>query len=216
MKIRYQMRGLAIGIIVTALLMGVATDEGRPLTDAEIKILASELGMVESDSLKLSDIQNATANPPAVPTVEPATEPKPEPTMEPTAEPTLEPTVEPAGENETESASEQTADSTSEPASDLSVDPTPEPTAEPTSKPATEPVVTSEPAAESVVIVVNPGATSVSVSKLLAEVGLVADANEYDAYLCNNGYSRRIAVGSFEITKGASEEEIAKIITRTR
>ena len=56
MKLRYQMRGLGIGIIVTALLMGVVKGEKLPLSDAEIKAKALELGMVESDSMKLSDI----------------------------------------------------------------------------------------------------------------------------------------------------------------
>ena len=50
MKLRYQMRGLGIGIIVTALLMGVVKGEKLPLSDAEIKAKALELGMVESDS----------------------------------------------------------------------------------------------------------------------------------------------------------------------
>lgn len=59
MKLKYQMRGLGIGIIVTALLMGVATGKGLPLTDAEIRAKASELGMVEGDSLKLTDFTNA-------------------------------------------------------------------------------------------------------------------------------------------------------------
>ncbi len=58
MKLKYQMRGLGIGIIVTALLMGVVTDNRIPLSDAEIRMLALELGMVDSDSLKLSDIPN--------------------------------------------------------------------------------------------------------------------------------------------------------------
>ena len=46
------MRGLGVGIIVTALLMGVATGKGIPLSDAEIKAKALELGMVESDSIR--------------------------------------------------------------------------------------------------------------------------------------------------------------------
>ena len=49
------MRGLGIGIIITALLMGVGTKKGMPLTDAEIKAKALALGMVESDSLKRED-----------------------------------------------------------------------------------------------------------------------------------------------------------------
>lgn len=57
MKLRYYLRGLGIGIIVTALLMGFVTREKLPLTDAEIKARARELGMVESDSRNLSDLQ---------------------------------------------------------------------------------------------------------------------------------------------------------------
>ena len=53
MKLRYQMRGLGIGMIVTALLMGV-TAEKVPLSDAEIRTRAAELGMVGRDSLKLT------------------------------------------------------------------------------------------------------------------------------------------------------------------
>ena len=63
MKLRYQMRGLGIGIFVTALLMGVATKEGRPLTDAEIRAKAYELGMVDGDSVRLTDIKGSTPNP---------------------------------------------------------------------------------------------------------------------------------------------------------
>ena len=56
MKLKYQLRGLGIGMIVTAILMGVATGHAIPLTDAEIKARALELGMVEGGSLKLTDL----------------------------------------------------------------------------------------------------------------------------------------------------------------
>ena len=100
MKLRYQMRGLGIGIIVTALLMGVALEDRQPLTDAEIRILATELGMVESDSLKLTDVQpnKPTEAPTMAPTVQPTAVPTRAPTTEPTAEPTIEPTIEPTVE----------------------------------------------------------------------------------------------------------------------
>ena len=62
-KLRYQMRGLGIGIFVTALLMGVATKEGRPLTDAEIRAKAYELGMVDEDSVTLTDFKGGTPGP---------------------------------------------------------------------------------------------------------------------------------------------------------
>ncbi|MEZ3425832.1 MAG: hypothetical protein K1W13_00280 [Lachnospiraceae bacterium] len=41
------------------------------------------------------------------------------------------------------------------------------------------------------------------------------DAKEYDKYLCANGYDKKIRAGSYEIPKGASDEEIALIITRS-
>ena len=57
MKLRYYLRGLGIGIIVTALMMGIATRDNAPMTDAEIKAAAYALGMVDSNSIKLSDIR---------------------------------------------------------------------------------------------------------------------------------------------------------------
>ena len=63
MKLKYQMRGLGIGIMVTALLMGVAMEKGIPLSDAEIKAKALELGMVERENLKLTDLQEESPLP---------------------------------------------------------------------------------------------------------------------------------------------------------
>ena len=39
MKLRYYLRGLGTGIIVTALILSRLTGTGRPLTDAEIREL---------------------------------------------------------------------------------------------------------------------------------------------------------------------------------
>ena len=53
---------------------------------------------------------------------------------------------------------------------------------------------------------------SEDVSALLAEAGVVKDANAYNEWLISNGYATRIQTGTFEIKIGASEEEIAKTI----
>ncbi|MDE6128237.1 MAG: hypothetical protein K2G16_03490, partial [Lachnospiraceae bacterium] len=68
---------------------------------------------------------------------------------------------------------------------------------------------------DTVTIVISSGQSSGAVSRTLADAGLVEDAKEYDKYLCANGYDKKIRVGSYEIPKGASEEEIALIITRS-
>ena len=48
MKLRYYLRGLGIGIIVTALVMTIAGSKEETLSDAEIKRRAAELGMVDT------------------------------------------------------------------------------------------------------------------------------------------------------------------------
>ncbi len=168
MKLKYYLRGLGIGILVTALIMGFTTRDSRPLTDAEIKAAAAELGMVESDSLRLADL-------PQEPTPTPEITPEPEATPEVTPEPTEEP------ENTSEAATETTQES----GADIS-------------------------------ITVSAGSGSRTVCNRLEEVGVIDDAAEFDKYLCDKGYSKRICVGTFEIPADASWEEIAKIITRSK
>lgn len=51
MKLKYYLRGLGIGIAVTALVLALAGGEKESLTDAEIIERAKELGMVESVTL---------------------------------------------------------------------------------------------------------------------------------------------------------------------
>ena len=170
MKLKYYLRGIGIGILVTALIMGFTTRDSRPLTDAEIKAAAAELGMVESDSLRLADLPQ-----------------EPTPTPEITPEPTKEPETTPEPEATTESSGE----------------------------PAKEPETTQESGTD-ISVTVSAGSGSRTVCNRLEEVGVITDAAEFDKYLCDQGYSKRICVGTFEIPADASWEEIAKIITRSK
>ena len=179
MKLKYYLRGLGIGMAVTALILGISFSgrngqETQTLTDEQIKERAAELGMVDSSELTLAALQNSTQSQPQV-TTEPETTAEPETTTEPEA--TAEPEV----------------------------------TAEP--EITAEPEVTATPEQSHSSITINKGADSGSVSRQLYEAGLVENAKAFDNYLCNNGYSRSINPGTYEITPGTSEEEIAKIIT---
>lgn len=183
MKRKYYLRGLGTGILVTALILIIASGQKETMTDEEVKARAKELGMVESTLL--SDLANQT------PAAEPETMADPAATAEPeTAE---KATPEPAAEPET------TAEPTPEPTAE------PEATAEPTTDPATE--------QESILITIRSGESSVSVSKTLEEAGLVASAQGYDRYLCENGYDKKIRSGEHRIPVGADDAEIAAIIT---
>lgn len=197
MKLKYYLRGLGIGMIVTALILGISFShrqgqETQILTDDQIRERAEQLGMVDSSELTLAALQNSVQQ--AQENTE-KTEASPEPDTEETTT-TSEPETTVAPENTTEP--EITA--------------APENTVEPEATPQPETIAASE-AAQAVTVTVKKGASSGSVSNRLQEAGLVEDAKSFDNYLCNNGYSRSINPGTYEIVPGTSEEEIAKIIT---
>ena len=187
MKLKYYLRGLGIGIVVTALLMGFATRERLPLTDAEIKARARALGMVESDSVQLSDIRQPGSTQSDRDTPE---NQEPEESREPEESKEPEESREPEGSKEPEESREP--EGSKEPEESQSTNPSEE-----------ESYVT---------IVVNKGYSSETVSRILAEAGLVEDAGAFDRYLVNAGYATRIRIGTYRILMGTSRERIAQII----
>ena len=189
MKLKYYLRGLGIGMAVTALILGISFSdrqgqEAQTLTDEQIRERASELGMVDSSELTLAALQNSA---------------QPQITMEPEVTEESETMTEPEATAEPEMTTK------------------PEATAEPemTTKPEAtkEPELITAPEQSQTTITIKKGSDSGSVSRVLYEAGLVENAKAFDNYLCNNGYSRSINPGIYEIAPGTSEEEIAKIIT---
>ncbi len=246
MDLKYYLRGLGVGIVVTALIMGIASsvDSKEALSDDEIRERARALGMVEestvlADTLAQGNVDSSVGGasgeeePEAVPSPtsdqeEEASAPEEEETSpSPEAEEDEEipeTSAEPkAAEKEVKPS--QSPSPTPVPSASPSPKPTAEPTAtpspEPTSEPASTPVAVSETDAgtsqgESITIHIAGGDSSLTVCKKLAQAGLIESASEYDAYLCQNGYDKRIRAGSFEIPVGAGEEEIAGIILKLK
>ena len=63
MKLKYYLRGLGLGTVLTAIIMGVVL--GKPsknITDAEVIKRAKQLGMVEAEST-LSSYSESSKNP---------------------------------------------------------------------------------------------------------------------------------------------------------
>lgn len=203
MKLRFYLRGLGIGIIVTALIMGMTTEAGQPLSDAEIRALAENLGMVDPSTLSLSDVGNMGGNQPSAPPKEvhqPNTSEEPE-----------------VGNDENVNSSEEgnstetpEPEETAEP--EESAVPSPTPDATETPSPSPSPTPTEVPDTESVTIVIVRGDSSYTVSRRLVEAGLIEDARGFDAFLVDNGYSKTIRTGTYKIPVGATWEEIARII----
>lgn len=196
MKLKYYLRGLGIGILVTTVILSLAGVGRKNMTDEEVVKRAKELGMVESTLL--SDLPDQTKTDEVRPT-EPEISLQPE-TSEPEAGPEPE---ESASTPETPEAPEETSVAPEE----TPVSPEETPVSPEDGNPDT-------PAGETVTLVIGRGESSTTVSKNLKKAGIVEDAAAFDRFLCNNGYDKKIITGTYEIPYGASEEEIAKIITR--
>lgn len=199
MKLKYYLRGLGIGILITTVILSLAGIGRKNMTDEEVVKRAKELGMVESTLL--SDLPDQTKAEEVRPT-EPETSLQPETSEPETSEPeTSEPEVSPEPE--------ETASTPETPAAPEETPVAPEET--PVSPEDGNP---DTPAGETVTLVIGRGESSTTVSKNLKKAGIVEDAAAFDRFLCNNGYDKKIITGTYEIPYGASEEEIAKIITR--
>lgn len=190
MKLKYYLRGLGIGMIVTALILGISFSNRQDqtsqiMTDDQIRERAAELGMVDSSELTLAALQNSEKQP---------------------TEGTPEETTQTQEQNNIEAEPETTQES------EATTEPEPKKTAGPET--TAEPEVTEAPQrTQTASITIQRGDDSGSASRRLYEAGLVENAKAFDNYLCNNGYSRSINPGTYEIAPGTSEEEIAKIIT---
>ena len=223
-RLKYYLRALGIGIIVTALLMGYSQKPPQ-MSDEEILRRAAELEL-EGQREVLADLATAspepenslesdaaisaesTASPVPGPTVEPAAGTTPKPTAEPAVSPTPKPTEEPVASPTPKPTEEPVASSTPKPTEEPAVSPTPKPTEEPTVSPA--------PAGDVAILVISRGESSMTVSRNLQELGLVEDYRAFDRFLCDNGYDHSISTGTHEIPLGATYEEIAGIICKIR
>lgn len=215
MKRKYYMRGLGIGVLVTAILCAVALPkQTKPMTDEEVIARAKELGYVKEESgvtpedidkikenekmtgtLGVSDGTDTTQTPEM--TTPNATK-EPDATPDATASPI--PTPEPPDK----------PDKPEQPASPTPVE-RPTATTVPDKTPSPRP--TETPAPISYTITVERGATARRVAERLEAVGAVDDADAFVKHLQKNNLTDFINIGTFTIPKGASYGDIAWILT---
>lgn len=202
MKLKYYLRGLGIGIVVTTLIFTLTSGEKEPLSDAEIRERAYQLGMVDSSSLTLGALQQSSEDTELTENlIEQESSAEQESQEEQESQAAQESTdLEENGNSEETQVTQGDAENES-----------PEETAQPVNG-----SVTTVTGAETVTITIQSGVSSLAVCRELEKAGLIEDAQSFDNYLCSIGYSRSINTGVFEIAFGTSEEEIAKIITRKR
>lgn len=241
MKLKYYLRGLGTGIVVTALVLGISLSHGKGrMSDEEITKRAKELGMVEGfesleEASKEKDIKKAEEEENGVSSNE-VTEGQ-------TASEEQDAAKAEAGQAKEDQAKADTGKldekEDSKPDSEKSgfgssikkeenpeVDQAEEADNQPKDQKQQQPETPKNDSKEeqgeasvaegkkSIILEVRSGDGSLSVARRAVEVGLVTDAAEFDRFLCQGGYDKRICTGRHQIPEGASMEEIAKLLIR--
>ncbi|MCI6629885.1 MAG: hypothetical protein MSH20_03630 [Lachnospiraceae bacterium] len=220
MRLKYYLRGLGIGIVVTAVIMGVSAERQKPvMTDEQIIARAKELGMVEQEGI-LAEIAGESVA--AVDQTEDAKAEAPKQEEAKAEAPKQEEAkAEPPKQEEAEAEAPKQEEAKAEaPEQEEVKAETPkqeEAKAEmPKTETADQEIAKPETVQKtsSVVVSIYPGEGSYTVSRKLAALGLVESADIYDKFLCQNGYDKKLCTGNYTITEGATADEIARILTK--
>ncbi len=209
MKLKYYLRGLGIGIAVTALLMGYSNKNRAAEPKAEVAteetagdLLADRNGEATTEEvIEQSTVENVTVETDSAETSEEETSQQ-ETASElesSTQEAETITEIESVTETETESVqAEETTDKKEQTQSSTEAD-----------AGNALPQTTIE-------INIVRGDDSGTVARKLQNAGMVESATEYDAYLMQHGYDKKIRVGKVEIPVDATWQEIAEYISGKR
>lgn len=189
MKLKYFLRGLGTGILLTALIlcMNYRTDSsGKNVVEQ-----AKELGMVfpKGTEKPADELLMPTSSPEAA-----------------TPTPKAEKKVVASGAGVTGEEGKIKETEKPQATSNPEVQATPKATPKATKKPVK---VTNGRE-----FTVRGGLLSSSVAREMKEAGIIKNADAFDEYLEKSGNARKVRAGTYKIPVGASYEEIARIITR--
>lgn len=241
MKLKYYLRGLGLGVAVTAFVMSRIMSK-EELTDAQIKLRAMELGMVEETVLaKLpqgasekadndKDKKNMNKETADDETKNNAEIMNNTEESNQSSQENMENIFHTVGEAEileqveipdTTKNKQKTDVSSSEVSENQEIEEIlPTQSQEQQNQENSEAILespvehdVSEEVIESyVVIAIEQGNGSETVSRKLYNAGLVESAVQFNRFLVQNGYDRNLNVGTYEIPIGSTEEELAKIL----
>lgn len=142
-----------------------------------------------------------------------------EPTNTTTIIPTITPKAEPTKASETTPTTKPKAEPTKTPEKKSEITPTVSPTKTPnktSSNKAEETKTTKKTEEKYVYLTVTKGMYSKDVAELAKKKGLVKNAEEFDKYLMDNGYSSRILINTHKIRLGADYKEIAESLVEKK
>lgn len=186
MKLKYYLRGIGIGVIVTTIILMItfAIHSEPPLSDDEIMERAAALGMVGPEEQtttgdRLSDMQSPSQE---------DHQDEEDRTQDDGAKEPQANAADEKKEQDDQTASVQTKDE---------------------NEPKKESI-------EQVEIVIAGGEYSDDVCKKLKKEGVIEDAEDFNKYLAQGGYDNMIQPGNYVLPLGADYEEIVKLLTEKK
>ena len=228
MRLKYFLRGLGIGIVVTTIILAISYNAGRRMSDSEVIGRAKELGMAYTTAAQENSIESAAETTETeTDTTEPVTTGQ-ESTTDTEAGSTAETesseasttAQETTGVRETTTQQETTTQETTiqETTTTRAAQ---ESTTETTHEASTTEAETTQAENESTeteastvityTLTIASGMSSNTVCDILKKNGIIADSGDFDRFLVSSGYADRIRVGSFEVNSGMSYDELAAV-----
>mgnify|MGYP003221557933 CR=1 FL=1 len=214
MRLKYFLRGVGIGILVTTIILTATHASERRMSDSEVIDRAIELGM--SFSASHSGQQSGT---------EEASTDESSTGQETSGDDVMD-DLQHDGETETEMGSQSPSETVSESTSDGEASPGKESEAVTgmTTQAITETIeTTTELTTENnnagsaagvmnnevtCTINITKGMSSRTVCDMLKQNGIIEDAADFDRYLIKTGYDDKIRVGEVEVNSGMTYEEL--------
>lgn len=217
MRLKYFLRGVGIGILVTTIILTATHASERRMSDSEVIDRAIELGMSfsASHSGQQSGTEEASSDESS--------------TGQETSGDDVTDDLQHDGETETEMGSQSPSETVSESTSDGEASPGKESEAVTgmTTKAITETTETTETTTElttennnagsaagvmnnevTCTINITKGMSSRTVCDMLKQNGIIEDAADFDRYLIKTGYDDKIRVGEVEVNSGMTYEEL--------
>lgn len=203
MKLKYYLRGIGIGIIVTAIILSIVngvSNSSNKMTNPQIVEKAKELGMVTKDEYDIvkQDLNTAKSD---------IDDLKAELTKADTKE-KKESDDGSNGSEETQADDKSTDESKSEKTDNKSSD-------EEKSNSSDKAKLTDpSQMAKDISFTISSGMGSEDVAKVLEQKGIIVSASEFNKYLVESGNANYLQIGEFKADEGESYDSIISKITK--
>ena len=218
MRLKYFLRGVGIGILVTTIILTVTHSSERRMSDSEVIDRAIELGM--SFSASHSGQQSSTEE--SSPEESSAGQENSGDDVTDDLQHESEAETEMGSQSPSETASESTGDGEALPGKESGAvtGMTTQATTE-TTETTTELITENENAGSAAGVMndevtctinITKGMSSRTVCDMLKQNGIIEDAVDFDRYLIKTGYDDKIRVGEVEVNSGMTYEELTALL----